>query len=400
MKKFISFLLTASLFVSSLPVFVYAQNNINVTINGKKIYFDVEPQIINGRTMVPMRKIFEELGATVEFVSEKEDRNAFVYAETEDTAIGLFINESNLFFFDVETEEVKNKITIDAPATIVEGRTLVPVRAVSEALDCEVAWNDKTKTVSITTKETDESQENSTDKNKNTEENIKPEENDEYLFALTDKEVNDAMLSGIIKPSVYKARFGRYYIKPTTFDELGTLLAKSSRAAVATPKSVIGNIAYENMDFDTLQSGYTLDEAKEDYALFEKNKYCGIFFDIAYPNFEKNVDITIKAYQDEKEIPFSGTKPFNDWSEDNLIYSWEDLQDFEHNYRYPVGYKFSPSIMFSQDDFDITKDVTIIVSYNQKDMFKDTLYENKAKIIFNKGPIQLRYKVNFSKFDF
>ncbi|GAB6990151.1 hypothetical protein JCM16418A_22010 [Paenibacillus pini] len=54
--------------VTVIPLGAYAANNdIKVTINGKQLYFDVNPQSIDGRTFVPMRGIFGALGADIKW---------------------------------------------------------------------------------------------------------------------------------------------------------------------------------------------------------------------------------------------------------------------------------------------------------------------------------------------
>lgn len=51
--------------ITSAVIPVMAENDIQVKLDGKTLSFDVPPQIINDRTMVPLRAIFEALGATV-----------------------------------------------------------------------------------------------------------------------------------------------------------------------------------------------------------------------------------------------------------------------------------------------------------------------------------------------
>lgn len=420
MKKLL-LLITAGITIASIPLSAYASEPIKVTIDGKSINFDVEPQIINNRTMVPMRAIFEELGATVEYVpAEKTERQkGFVYAKKGDTAIGLFIDDNNLFFYDTSDNSIEETIKIDTPAIVKNGRTLVPVRVVSESLDCTVKWDDKTKTVTINSNNISNENTASSSNNENTASSTNTDNNnnketssaeinedtsskneDSYIFSMTDEEINKAKLSGTCKPSEYNNKYSKYYIKPTTYDELGSLLSKSSKLFVGTPKSAIAHDAQVFTDPDTFQSGFTFEEAKEFYNIFEENKYCAFFFDIAYPDFEKDVDISIKIYQDGKEIPADiNTDVFNEWSEDNYIYAWDDLQGWTHGLRYKVGYKFSPTAFISLNDFDVTKDIDIEVLYNQKDMFEETDYKAKAKTIFNKGPIKLKYTVNVSDFE-
>ena len=70
MKKLFIACITLIMLISILAVPVSANDEIWVLLNGEKLEFDVQPQIINGRTMVPMRKIFESLGASVERENE------------------------------------------------------------------------------------------------------------------------------------------------------------------------------------------------------------------------------------------------------------------------------------------------------------------------------------------
>ena len=55
---------------SLLSVHALAENNITVTFDGQAVTFDTPPQLVNGSVMVPMRKIFETIGAEVNWDSE------------------------------------------------------------------------------------------------------------------------------------------------------------------------------------------------------------------------------------------------------------------------------------------------------------------------------------------
>lgn len=137
MKKLFSFLISIAI-TCLLVVSVGAANDITVRINGKDIAFDVTPQIINNRTMVPMRAIFEELGATIDWNNDTRTVTAY----TDWSTIKMTIGEYN-YYIDGEA------YSLDVPAQIVNNRTLVPVRAVSEALACEVGWDGQSRIVSI-----------------------------------------------------------------------------------------------------------------------------------------------------------------------------------------------------------------------------------------------------------
>jgi len=112
---------------------------IKVKVNNELVVFDQPPVLENGRTLVPLRAIFEALGAEVEW----EDSTQTVTAIREETEISLQIGSTKM----TVNSDVK---TLDVPAKLLNGRTLVPVRAISEALGCIVNWNETTQTVLIT----------------------------------------------------------------------------------------------------------------------------------------------------------------------------------------------------------------------------------------------------------
>ena len=143
MKK-VKWLVALVLIFSILSVSALAADEISVTINEKIIEFDVQPQLINNRTMVPMRKIFEELGANVEWIDEMQ----LVMATYGPKIVAMEIGLDSFSITDASLGETKT-IPLDSPAVIVDGRTLIPVRAVAECFGYSVSWNDATQTVII-----------------------------------------------------------------------------------------------------------------------------------------------------------------------------------------------------------------------------------------------------------
>ena len=115
-----------------------AQTNISVVLNGRQLSFDQPPVIAGGRTLVPLRTIFEELGATVDWNDDTKTVTSVKDGKTVQLTVG-----SDMLHVD------GSKKILDVPAQIINGRTLVPVRAVSESFDCTVVWNGDTKTVTI-----------------------------------------------------------------------------------------------------------------------------------------------------------------------------------------------------------------------------------------------------------
>ena len=125
MKKLVSLLLICIMVLS----FSAHAMDITVFVDDTKIEFDVPPTSESGRTLVPMRYIFEALGAEVDWIAEDNK----VVATKDDTTIELVLG-SNIMLKNGE------EIVLDVPAKAIEGRTLVPVRAISEALDAKVDW--------------------------------------------------------------------------------------------------------------------------------------------------------------------------------------------------------------------------------------------------------------------
>lgn len=115
------------------------EREVRVLINNAEIEFDQPPIIKDSRTLVPMRKIFEEFGFDVEWNDETKTVTATKNAETVKMQIG-----NNGFTVNGST------FNCDVPPCIINSRTLIPVRALSEALNCNVGWDGETKTVLIT----------------------------------------------------------------------------------------------------------------------------------------------------------------------------------------------------------------------------------------------------------
>ncbi len=127
MKKSVLMLSCALLFGS---VTANAAKDINVSLNGNQLTFDSQPIIKNDRTFVPMRKIFEDFGMEVEW----DDDTKTVCAKGNDSEISLSVG-SNEMWVDGKC------ITLDAVPFVQNDRTLVPLRAISEALKCNVKWD-------------------------------------------------------------------------------------------------------------------------------------------------------------------------------------------------------------------------------------------------------------------
>ena len=113
---------------------------VTVTVDGNAVQFlDQDPVIVDNRTLVPERGVFEALGAMVEWKGETKQ----ISVTTEDTTVVLTLNSQE---YNVNGDLRQ----LDVPAQLMNDRTMIPLRAIGEALGCQVEWVDETKTAVIT----------------------------------------------------------------------------------------------------------------------------------------------------------------------------------------------------------------------------------------------------------
>lgn len=127
--------------------------DVNATVNGKSVANDVAPMVANNRTMLPIRFVAENLGATVTWNDSKKE----VFIKSDKTEISVVIGKSEAEVTTLTnridfTQRDKETVALDSPAFISNGRTYLPVRFVSEKLGADVQWDNTTKTVTITKK--------------------------------------------------------------------------------------------------------------------------------------------------------------------------------------------------------------------------------------------------------
>ena len=130
----IMFALIVALLVTT-PVFATPQ----VFVDGQGLVSDVSPTIENGVTLVPLRAIFQSLGAEVNW----DGTTQTVTATKSSTTVKLIIGQKTAY-------KNGNPVDLQVPGKIVNGSTLVPLRFVSEALGAKVDWDGATQTITIT----------------------------------------------------------------------------------------------------------------------------------------------------------------------------------------------------------------------------------------------------------
>lgn len=135
---------TDDMVIAPAPTATTQPKDIDVVVNGEKLVLDVAPVIVNDRTMVPMRAIFEALDAKVNWIQS----GRIIIATKDELMITMQIDNPNMVIERTNSTD-KEVIALDVAPFIMNSRTLVPARAVSEALKAKVDWEHETRTVII-----------------------------------------------------------------------------------------------------------------------------------------------------------------------------------------------------------------------------------------------------------
>lgn len=133
MKKLLSLIAAAMVMTTA----VSGAEGVNVTVNGTAV--DTQGVIVDGRTMVPVRGVFEQIGYTVEWDANTKTATLTKGSNT------VEMTQGNTYFTYNSTQ-----ITPDVPQQIINGSFMLPLRAVGEAINADVEWDADTKTASLT----------------------------------------------------------------------------------------------------------------------------------------------------------------------------------------------------------------------------------------------------------
>jgi len=125
-------------------VIILQIGNKNFTVDGVQKELDSPPIIKNGRTLLPIRAIIESLGGSIDWEAT-EKKVSITLGETK---IELWIGRSTAKVNGVE--KPIDSANPNVVPEIISGRTMLPVRFVTENLGAEVGWDGDTKTVTIT----------------------------------------------------------------------------------------------------------------------------------------------------------------------------------------------------------------------------------------------------------
>lgn len=159
-KFLLAFVLAFAVITPFQPQEAEAASPVAVYVNGQRLAKNGE--VVSGSTLVPMRAIFEALGATVQYFGDTQSISAF--DPTTNKIMSMTVNDKNMFCADNSefskyasnpTSQatinfvLEHTSVVSVPPTVISGNTMVPVRVVSESLNCKVDWNGKTQTVTI-----------------------------------------------------------------------------------------------------------------------------------------------------------------------------------------------------------------------------------------------------------
>ena len=138
MRRMLSPMLVIATAIALMPQVAPAQQAILVYVDGRLVNFDVPPQVIQGRVFVPLRGVFEHLGATVDYDAHTQHIVAVRGSQTVELTIG-----------SRQARVGDQAKLLDVPAFTINGRTMVPLRFVSESLGASVQWIDASRTILI-----------------------------------------------------------------------------------------------------------------------------------------------------------------------------------------------------------------------------------------------------------
>ena len=123
-----------------LPPQAHAQE-ISVRVNGNSVAFaDTRPQRRDGRVLVPLRGVLEEIGADISW----NEATQTVKARMGERDIQLTLGSNNAMVNG-------QSVALRGPAMRIGGSTMVPLRFIGEALGASVDWDEPRRQVSITT---------------------------------------------------------------------------------------------------------------------------------------------------------------------------------------------------------------------------------------------------------
>ncbi len=155
MKKIISLLLAAVISMASASIVSASEASPTIKVDGREIIFrdDQAPVIMEDRLYVPVRRVIETMGASVEWNGTK--KTVTIDSADNIKRIVLTINspEISIFTFTSVFHADEEKITNDVAPVVMNDRTMLPIRVIAEALGATVQWTQETLSTNIITRQ-------------------------------------------------------------------------------------------------------------------------------------------------------------------------------------------------------------------------------------------------------
>jgi len=153
MKKIISLIAAGVLALSAIPA-SYADVEPTIKVDGRMVDFrnDQAPVIMNDRLYVPLRRVIEEMGASVSWDGEKK----MVTVNSDNNVVVLYLTidstEITKYTFTTVINATKETLISDVAPVIMNDRTMLPIRIIAESIGATVEWDAETKLTTITTR--------------------------------------------------------------------------------------------------------------------------------------------------------------------------------------------------------------------------------------------------------
>lgn len=148
MRNFLKILLFSLLCILTVSVTALAADDTKVCVNGEYIEMDQKPIFKEDRILIPVRAVGEALKCKVDWDHDTQT----VTLNNGATELKITIGESKMNKINISRIPIDIPIELEVPAFIENGRTMLPLRAVSEALFLDVTWDEEERTVVINNK--------------------------------------------------------------------------------------------------------------------------------------------------------------------------------------------------------------------------------------------------------
>ncbi|GAA0134043.1 hypothetical protein YSY43_08830 [Paenibacillus sp. YSY-4.3] len=118
----------------------YTTVDITLIVNGSVVPLEQKAVIVNGTVLIPLKNLFDALGATLEW----DQATKKITASKGDTSVELTV--------DSTAARKQNKpLTLQAKPIVINGYTMVPARFAAESFDATVEWDSQSSTITVTT---------------------------------------------------------------------------------------------------------------------------------------------------------------------------------------------------------------------------------------------------------